>query len=403
MDEVFQVPRLPAPASSPANPSRLFGSVGRDEATGRGVVIALEELLRTGTAAVDATTIFCRGFGNVGSHRAHSASAAGGVIGIGDHTASYYDTSGIRCAERAGLRQSACSPAGRVHRRSRAASSCSKPCDVLVPAALGGVITKDNADKLQCRIIARRCQRSDDDPEADEILPPPLDHHPARHLRQRRRRDRPATSRVGAEPATVRLGRKKVRVRLERVMRNAFRHLSQTAAEALPHRSSHCRLRRRHRPRCSRDRPARSVASPVTRRSAPSPPDPSCSSPRLQGLSPQLADLVEVSGTTRRWASRRRQRRVIDEWGAAGLVGVADGQLGVGSSSQPSRASVPGGVDAVGQPRSWSWLSPRSGGPPPMPSAFHALSHIHRRAHRAMSAAVDGSPIGEFELSGAAR
>ena len=77
-------------------PVDLFGSVGRDEATGRGVVIACEELLRTYGQEISDARYIVQGFGNVGSHTARILNERGGrVVGIGDHTASYYDNAGL--------------------------------------------------------------------------------------------------------------------------------------------------------------------------------------------------------------------------------------------------------------------------------------------------------------------
>ena len=212
-------------------PVDLFGSVGRDEATGRGVVIALEELLRTQGQQLSDATYVVQGFGNVGSHTARILHERGGrVIGIGDHTASYYDTSGIDVPSALAYVKEKRLLAGWTGAPTIQGSELLlKPCDVLVPAALGGVITKDNADKLQCRIIAEGAN-GPTTPEADEIL---------------RHRSITILPDIFANAGGVTVSyfewvqnlqqfawdENKVRVELERVMRNAFRHLSQTAAK----------------------------------------------------------------------------------------------------------------------------------------------------------------------------
>jgi len=77
-------------------PVDLGGSLGRVEATGRGVFIACEELLRTCGQEISDARYIVQGFGNVGSHTARILHERGGrVVGIGDHTASYYDISGL--------------------------------------------------------------------------------------------------------------------------------------------------------------------------------------------------------------------------------------------------------------------------------------------------------------------
>ena len=77
-------------------PVDMFGSLGRDEATGRGVMIATEEFLRTQDRKISDSTFVVQGFGNVGSHSARLFHERGGkVVAIGDHTAAYYDPEGI--------------------------------------------------------------------------------------------------------------------------------------------------------------------------------------------------------------------------------------------------------------------------------------------------------------------
>jgi len=80
-------------------PVDLFGSLGRDEATGRGVMIATEEFLKTQGRKLSDASFVIQGFGNVGSHAARLfAQACGRINGIGDHTASFYDDKGLDVA-----------------------------------------------------------------------------------------------------------------------------------------------------------------------------------------------------------------------------------------------------------------------------------------------------------------
>lgn len=153
-------------------PVDLFGSVGRDEATGRGVVIATEELLRTMGHELSDARYVVQGFGNVGSHTARILHERGGrVVGINDHTASFYDPSGLNITSAlawvrekkvlAGWTGGQALPEGQ--------NLLFQPCDVLIPAALGGVLTRDNADKVQCRVVVEGAN-GPTTPEADEIL-----------------------------------------------------------------------------------------------------------------------------------------------------------------------------------------------------------------------------------------
>jgi glutamate dehydrogenase (NAD(P)+) len=152
-------------------PVELFGSVGRDEATGRGVMIATEEHLATqGKKIADATYVI-QGFGNVGSHAARLIHGAGGmVIGIGDHTASFYDPGGLDIPAALAW----------VRRNKTLAGFPGAPsipnetlllarCDVLIPAALGGVITSSVAKDVQCSLVVEGANGPTTPDASDEL------------------------------------------------------------------------------------------------------------------------------------------------------------------------------------------------------------------------------------------
>jgi glutamate dehydrogenase (NAD(P)+) len=151
-------------------PVELFGSVGRDEATGRGVLIVTEEHLRAQNKSIADATYVIQGFGNVGGHAARLLHAAGGkVIGIGDHTASFYDPKGLDIP--AAL---AYAHKNRVLQGFGAPSVDSgalltQKCDVLIPAALGGVITADVAKDLACSLVVEGAN-GPTTPEASDAL-----------------------------------------------------------------------------------------------------------------------------------------------------------------------------------------------------------------------------------------
>lgn len=210
-------------------PVDLFGSVGREEATGRGVVIAIEELLRTQGQELKDARYIIQGFGNVGSHTARILDEYGGrVVGIGDVTASYYNEGGLNV-------QSALNHV-KEHRALAGWDGAQVvsnqellllPCDVLVPAALGGVINRDTAHALKCRIIAEAAN-GPTTPEGDDVL---------------RERGITVLPDIYANAGGVTVSyfewvqnlqqfawdEARVRTELERVMRAAFANLSQAA------------------------------------------------------------------------------------------------------------------------------------------------------------------------------
>ncbi len=147
------------------------GTVGRREATGRGVVhCAMRAAERLGLAPLGATAIV-QGFGNVGSVSATELAERGvKVLGVSDHTACYYDPRGLDvpalvayAAKHRVLKgfstESVADPA----------TLLAQKCDILVPAAMERVIDAGMAAKLQCRILAEAAN-GPTTPDADRIL-----------------------------------------------------------------------------------------------------------------------------------------------------------------------------------------------------------------------------------------
>jgi len=152
-------------------PVELFGSLGRDEATGRGVMIAADEYLKSQGRALAGTTFVVQGFGNVGSHAARLLNEAGaGVLGFGDHTAAFYDAGGLDVASALAWVRANRTLAGWTGGKSVSKETLLvQKCDVLLPAALGGVITRENAAALQCGLVVEGAN-GPTTPEADAIL-----------------------------------------------------------------------------------------------------------------------------------------------------------------------------------------------------------------------------------------
>jgi glutamate dehydrogenase (NAD(P)+) len=161
-----------SPAVVTGKPVELFGSRGREEATGRGVVVALEEYLRDAKAGeIRDKTFAVQGFGNVGSWAARFIRQRGGkVVAVADVTGAIHYRPGLDI------------PALATH-VSRTRSVIGFPgaetidheallaldVDVLVPAALGGVITGKNAKDIRARIVLEAAN-APTTPEADEAL-----------------------------------------------------------------------------------------------------------------------------------------------------------------------------------------------------------------------------------------
>ena len=154
-------------------PVSLGGSVGRDAATGRGVVFAAEELLDAEGDTLAGKRVAIQGFGNVGTWAARDALSKGAkIVGIADISGAYLNPEGIDVE--AAIAHVAASPTRSLAGFAGAAARPGEEligmdCDVLIPAALGGVLTKDNARAVRAKYIIEGAN-GPTTPEADEIF-----------------------------------------------------------------------------------------------------------------------------------------------------------------------------------------------------------------------------------------
>ena len=147
------------------------GTVGRREATGRGVVhLAMRAAERAGVKTPGATAIV-QGFGNVGSVAAQELALRGvRVIGVSDHTACYFDSRGLDVAALLQHMDQHRVLAGFSNELAHdPATLLTQPCDILVPAAMERVIDAGIAARLQCRVLAEGAN-GPTTPDADDIL-----------------------------------------------------------------------------------------------------------------------------------------------------------------------------------------------------------------------------------------
>ncbi len=148
-----------------------YGTHGRREATGRGVVFTIEEAAKALMMRLEGATAVVQGFGNVGSVVCEELARRGvKVIAVSDVTGAIYNAKGINipellahARERRPLREF---PAAEAI---PAASLLAVPCDILVPAALERVITAENAGSIRCRILAEGAN-GPTDPAAEPVL-----------------------------------------------------------------------------------------------------------------------------------------------------------------------------------------------------------------------------------------
>jgi glutamate dehydrogenase (NAD(P)+) len=161
-----------SPASVTGKPITLGGSLGREEATGRGVMIVMREAARDFGLPWQGARAVIQGFGNVGSHLARCLHDEGVIVpAVTDAEGGVHNDSGLDVPALVEYVRKHRTVAGFEKADSITSDELWRlPCDYLVPAALGGVITKeDNVDELQCRMLVEAAN-GPTTPIADKVL-----------------------------------------------------------------------------------------------------------------------------------------------------------------------------------------------------------------------------------------
>jgi glutamate dehydrogenase (NAD(P)+) len=152
-------------------PIVIGGSLGRREATGRGVVYCVQKACALQKIPIQGARVVVQGFGNVGSVTAALMNELGArVIAVSDVQGGVYHDRGLDIPELLKHQREKKTLVGFPEAESITnAALLTLPCDILVPAALERQITADNAREIQCRILAEGAN-GPTTPEADEIL-----------------------------------------------------------------------------------------------------------------------------------------------------------------------------------------------------------------------------------------
>lgn len=152
-------------------PVSAGGTLGRREATGRGVAHLAKRVMLERAITLNNATAVVQGFGNVGSIAAAELQAMGvTVIAVSDHTCALHRAAGLdvtslirHVTEHGSLqgysKELMCDPS----------TILTLPCDVLVPAATERVIDANIAEKLQCKVLAEGAN-GPTTPDADLVL-----------------------------------------------------------------------------------------------------------------------------------------------------------------------------------------------------------------------------------------
>ena len=153
-------------------PIELGGSEGRTEATGRGVVVALEEAAKSRGVELNGAKVVVQGFGNVGATAAKLVQESGAiVVGVSDAVGGIYNPDGLPIRELF-LRYAGREGGIREYKDAQAVTNAELlelPCDVLIPAAISAVIDESNAGRVQAKLIVEGAN-GPLTPTADRIL-----------------------------------------------------------------------------------------------------------------------------------------------------------------------------------------------------------------------------------------
>lgn len=172
MDTYSMTVGYSVPAIVTGKPINIGGSQGRTEATGRGVIIAMMEALKSmNHASRDDISIVVQGFGNVGSNAATFAHDLGyRVVAVSDVYGGITNADGLDIpAVRAYVQGNGCVLNYPQAETLTNSELLTLPCDVLIPAALEGQITRDNAADIRADLIVEAAN-GPTTPAADDIL-----------------------------------------------------------------------------------------------------------------------------------------------------------------------------------------------------------------------------------------
>ena len=171
LDEFEQIKGYHAPAAVNDKPPIVGGSLGGDEATGRGIYYITTQVCQEKKLNPSTTRVVIQGFGQVGTHSADLLYEDGyKVIGVSDIYGGLYDPKGINIpelikhVEETGTTQSY-DKAEKITNE----EILELECDILIPAAVQDVIHAKNADKVRASIIVEAAN-GPLTPEADQML-----------------------------------------------------------------------------------------------------------------------------------------------------------------------------------------------------------------------------------------
>jgi len=169
VDEYERLARQKTPAIVTGKPLSLGGSLGRPEATGRGAFLVIEHYYKHEKKELKDVRVAVQGIGNAGYEVARLLKEAGAkIVAISDSKGAIHSDDGLDIEK---LKESK-KDSGKLEGDGKKISNdelLALDVDILIPAALGDVITKENAKDIKAKLIAE-VANGPISSEADEIL-----------------------------------------------------------------------------------------------------------------------------------------------------------------------------------------------------------------------------------------
>lgn len=154
LDEYDHIREFDSPGFITGKPIALGGSEGRETATSKGVLYTLQLVTEYLNKPLEDMKVIVQGFGNVGSYLAQYLYDLGvKVVGVSDVLGGIYDANGLDIPYLLERRDSFGIVSNLFNKTISNQELIEKECDVLVPAAIGGQITIENAHRLKCKIV----------------------------------------------------------------------------------------------------------------------------------------------------------------------------------------------------------------------------------------------------------
>ncbi|KAB2914268.1 MAG: Glu/Leu/Phe/Val dehydrogenase [Bacteroidetes bacterium] len=172
VDEFSKIKGVTSPAVVTGKPLSLGGSLGREAATGRGVMVTCRAAMGKLGMTPTESTCAVQGFGNVGSNSARLIAMQGvKIVAISDHTGDFYNPDGIDVEDAIAYRNSnkGVLDGYKGAQRIGTGELITLDVDILVPAALENVITAENAPNIKAKLIVEGAN-GPTEAAADEIL-----------------------------------------------------------------------------------------------------------------------------------------------------------------------------------------------------------------------------------------